>query len=192
MCTAAVSRTAALSSRVAHPPPHRPPCHATGRCRWQARTGASSRSHHTQSSSAPHAPPRVARAPCARALPPSHVCAAAAVMPYVRAARARVVVLENVDEPDAVAAITQSLSTVSAYFWRSQTLSPKTHAGIPARRERRFFVGMILLSRLCRGVAPRTSTFTPSSEDSLCRSKIPSVSASSTAPVLAILWRTTD
>ena len=64
-------------------------------------------------------------------------------MPYVRAARARVVVLENVDEPDAVSAITQSLSTISAYFWRTQALSPETHAGLPTRRERRFFVGVL-------------------------------------------------
>ena len=40
MCTAAVSRASALSSRVAHPPTHRPSGHATRLCRWQARTGA--------------------------------------------------------------------------------------------------------------------------------------------------------
>ena len=40
MCTAAVSRTSALSIGIAHPPTHRPSSHATRRCWRQVRTGA--------------------------------------------------------------------------------------------------------------------------------------------------------
>ena len=68
---------------------------------------------------------------------------AAYVMPFVMAAKAKVVVLENVDEPDAVASISTMLQDASAYFWRSQALDPSTHAGVPARRERRFFIGIL-------------------------------------------------
>jgi hypothetical protein len=68
---------------------------------------------------------------------------AAHVMPFVMAAKAKVVVLENVDEPDAVASISTMLQDASAYFWRSQALDPSTHAGVPARRERRFFIGIL-------------------------------------------------
>ena len=68
---------------------------------------------------------------------------AARVMPFVMAAKAKVVVLENVDEPDAVASISTMLQDASAYFWRSQALDPSTHAGVPARRERRFFIGIL-------------------------------------------------
>ena len=69
--------------------------------------------------------------------------AAAHTMPFMQAAKAKVVVIENVDEPDATAAISTILSDARAYFWRSQTLDPTTHAGVPARRERRFFVGVL-------------------------------------------------
>jgi hypothetical protein len=65
------------------------------------------------------------------------------VMAFVMAAKAKVVVIENVDEPDAVASISTMLADATAYFWRSQALDPSTHAGVPARRERRFFIGVL-------------------------------------------------
>ena len=68
---------------------------------------------------------------------------AARVMPFVTSAKAKVVVIENVDEPDAVASIATMLADARAYFWRSQALDPATHAGVPARRERRFFIGIL-------------------------------------------------
>ena len=64
-------------------------------------------------------------------------------MPFLHAARAKVVVIENVDEPDATAAISTMLADATAYFWRSQALDPSVHASAPARRERRFFVGIL-------------------------------------------------
>ena len=69
--------------------------------------------------------------------------AAAHTMPFLHAARAKVVVIENVDEPDATAAISTMLADATAYFWRSQALDPSVHASAPARRERRFFVGIL-------------------------------------------------
>ena len=66
----------------------------------------------------------------------------AAVMPYVMAARADIVVVENVDEPDAVAAITTILQGATAYGWRSQRLDP-TDFGLPVSRSRRYFVGVL-------------------------------------------------
>ena len=67
---------------------------------------------------------------------------AAAVMPYLMAARADIVVVENVDEPDAVAAITTILHGATAYGWRSQRLDP-TDFGLPVSRSRRYFVGVL-------------------------------------------------
>ena len=63
-------------------------------------------------------------------------------MPYVMAARADIVVVENVDEPDAVAAITTILHGATAYGWRSQRLDP-TDFGLPVSRARRYFVGVL-------------------------------------------------
>ena len=72
---------------------------------------------------------------------------AAAVLPYVLAARADVVIVENVDEPNAVAAITTVLTGAAAYHWRSQRLDP-TDFGVPVHRTRRYFVGVL------RDIAP--------------------------------------
>ena len=68
---------------------------------------------------------------------------ATAVMGFVFAARARIVVVENVNDPDGAAMLRSSLSRAKAYFWRSQMLDPPQHAGVPAKRERRFFVGIL-------------------------------------------------
>ena len=66
-----------------------PPCGRTSPVAQQARTGSCRLDPpiaHTHSLSAPRAPPRVARAPCARAPPPSHACAATRLRPPVAAA----------------------------------------------------------------------------------------------------------
>ena len=65
-----------------------------------------------------------------------------AVLGFVRAKRARVVVLENVDEADGVGAIDTTLSAIAGYEWHSQRLCPHEHFGEPVRRARRFWVGV--------------------------------------------------
>ena len=57
-------------------------------------------------------------------------------------ARADVVVVENVDEPDAVAAIATVLTGATSYHWRSQRLDP-TDFEVPVHRARRYFVGVL-------------------------------------------------
>ena len=67
---------------------------------------------------------------------------AAECLPYVMAGRARVVVIENVDDPDARAVLGTVLTSAPSYVWRSQILSPVEHAGVPVARSRAFFVGV--------------------------------------------------
>ena len=70
---------------------------------------------------------------------------ATSVLPFVAAAKAKVVVVENVDEPDGVGAITTVLRGLRQYKWRSQTIDACAHGGIPAVRARRFWIGVLLL-----------------------------------------------
>ena len=60
----------------------------------------------------------------------------------VAAGLARVVVVENVDEPDGVAAISTVLQRARSYEWYSQTLDPHVHAACPVTRTRRYWVGV--------------------------------------------------
>ena len=66
----------------------------------------------------------------------------AASLGYALSGRARVVVIENVDEPDGVDAINSIIATCAAYWWRSQSLDSHVHAGQPVARRRRFWVGV--------------------------------------------------
>ena len=67
---------------------------------------------------------------------------AESVLAFVRARRAAVVVLENVDELDGIAAITTVLVAIDGYSWMEQTLSAREHAGAPVLRVRHFWVGL--------------------------------------------------
>ena len=67
---------------------------------------------------------------------------ASAVLAFVKERRAAVVVIENVDEVDGVAAITTVLLGIGGYTWREQKLNPGEHAGAPVARERHFWVGV--------------------------------------------------
>eukprot|EP00966_Prymnesium_polylepis_P213754 4950243-Prymnesium_polylepis.1 len=58
------------------------------------------------------------------------------------AGRARVVVIENVDDPDARAVLGTVLTSAPSYVWRPQILSPVEHAGVPVARSKAFFVGV--------------------------------------------------
>ena len=60
----------------------------------------------------------------------------------VRRQLARVVVVENVDEADGVAAITTVLQGAGAYMWFTQALDPQVHAACPVARARRYWVGI--------------------------------------------------
>ena len=64
------------------------------------------------------------------------------VSPFVAAGRAAVVVVENVGETDGADAITTVITSYPMYEWRSQELDPQVHAGVPAARRRRFWVGV--------------------------------------------------
>ena len=68
---------------------------------------------------------------------------AAHTFAFILQSKAKVVIVENVDEPDATACIATILASAKAYSWRSQALDPAEHAGVPARRRRRFFVGIL-------------------------------------------------
>ena len=64
-------------------------------------------------------------------------------MGYVAAGSARVVVVENVDEPDAVEAVEAVLrERGTRYTWRAQALGGVEHGGEPQDRKRRFWVGV--------------------------------------------------
>lgn len=66
------------------------------------------------------------------------------VLRYVRSARACVVVVENVGDPDAEGAITTVLTReCGSYSWRYQRLGACKHAGAPVERERGFWVGCV-------------------------------------------------
>ena len=64
------------------------------------------------------------------------------MLAYVRARRARVVVVENVAEKDGLGAIETALHAAGGYVWSMQILCPHVHAGQPVRRERAFWVGV--------------------------------------------------
>ena len=64
------------------------------------------------------------------------------VLQPVRRQLARVVVVENVDEADGVAAITTVLQRAGAYMWFTQALDPQVHAACPVARARRYWVGI--------------------------------------------------
>ena len=66
----------------------------------------------------------------------------ASVLGFVRMRRARVVIVENVDDADGVGVIDTALHALGGYAWVSQRLCPLEHAGQPVRRERRFWVGV--------------------------------------------------
>ena len=67
---------------------------------------------------------------------------AAKTMAFVATGAANVVVVENVDEPDAASAIRTALRAQGAlYEWREQMLSATEHAGVPHERVRRFWIG---------------------------------------------------
>ena len=63
-------------------------------------------------------------------------------IPNLAGARARVAVVENVDEPDGVGAIDTALTAVGGYDWYSQSICPSVHCGMPIRRLRRYWVGV--------------------------------------------------
>jgi hypothetical protein len=65
----------------------------------------------------------------------------AATLGFVIAGRARVVVVENVAEPDGVGAINTVLRG-APYTWHYQRLDALEHAGQPVSREREFWVGL--------------------------------------------------
>lgn len=67
---------------------------------------------------------------------------AASQLSFVQRGKAKVVVIENVDEPDGVGALTDLICEISCYTWRSQALDSLLHAGVPVRRSRRFWVGV--------------------------------------------------
>ena len=65
------------------------------------------------------------------------------VIGFLKTARARVAVIENVCEPDGVATIDTILTREStAYKWSSQCISVKEHAGVPMGRIRHFWLGL--------------------------------------------------
>ena len=66
-----------------------------------------------------------------------------AVLGFARLARARVVVIENVSEPDGVGMIDTIASACKAYEWWRQSLDPLTHVGVPVSRDRAFWVGVL-------------------------------------------------
>jgi hypothetical protein len=68
---------------------------------------------------------------------------AAECLPFVMKGRARVVVVENVDDRDARAVLGTLLSDAPSDVWRSQVLNPVEHAGVPIARSRAFFVGVL-------------------------------------------------
>ena len=72
----------------------------------------------------------------------SGAASAASQMGFIRRGRAKVVVVENVDEPDGVGALTDLLCEISSYSWSSQAIDSLLHAGVPVRRSRRFWVGI--------------------------------------------------
>ena len=59
---------------------------------------------------------------------------------YVREKRPRVVVMENVSEPEAIGPMTGLLSRLEGYRRRTAPLDPRTTAGAPTARERQFWV----------------------------------------------------
>ena len=62
---------------------------------------------------------------------------------FVAGGHANVVVIENVDEPDAAFAIRSVLrASCQHYSWREQALGAVEHAGVPHERMRRFWVGV--------------------------------------------------
>jgi len=67
--------------------------------------------------------------------------AVASTLGFVLAGRARVVVVENVAEPDGVASISTALQQ-APYTWHRQKLDALEHAGQPVSRERMFWVGV--------------------------------------------------
>ena len=65
------------------------------------------------------------------------------VIGFLKTARARGAVMENVCEPDGVATIDTILTREStAYKWSSQCISVKEHAGVPMGRIRHFWPGL--------------------------------------------------
>ena len=61
----------------------------------------------------------------------------------LRRARPAVVLIENVAEPEAVAAITAIVERVSGYDWQGAPLDAYVHGGVPMSRERFFWVGTL-------------------------------------------------
>lgn len=66
----------------------------------------------------------------------------ARMLGFISQGKARVVVVENVDEPDGVGALTDLLAEMQGYSWRSQAIDSLSHAGVPFRRRRRFWLGV--------------------------------------------------
>ena len=63
---------------------------------------------------------------------------------YIRRAHPRIVVVENVNEPEAVNAITALLLSIPGYTWHGGPIDACKHGGVPMRRVRHFWVGVAL------------------------------------------------
>lgn len=72
----------------------------------------------------------------------SGAASVAGMLGFISQGKAKVVIVENVDEPDGVGVITDLLSEMRGYAWRSQAIDSLTHAGVPVRRLRRFWLGV--------------------------------------------------
>lgn len=66
----------------------------------------------------------------------------ASLFGFVHAKKAKIVVVENVNEPDGVGAITDIIAEIDGYEWFSQPLDARIHAGVPVNRARRFWIGI--------------------------------------------------
>ena len=72
----------------------------------------------------------------------SGAMAVSRMLGFISERKAAIVVVENVDEPDGVGAITDLLAEMGGYSWRSQALDSLVHAGAPVRRRRHFWLGV--------------------------------------------------
>ena len=67
---------------------------------------------------------------------------ASACLDVLRARKAKVVVVENVATADSIANITTVLRRAGGYVWQGQVLDPMREGGVPARRERHYWLGV--------------------------------------------------
>ena len=67
---------------------------------------------------------------------------AAKAFRYAHRVRPLSIVVENVNEPGVVAGITAIVTSLTGYAWKLQILDSLTHAGVPVKRERAFWVGV--------------------------------------------------